>query len=190
MPCYLMKRKLNTCYTPQNQNTQSTHTTSHQTQLHIRCKTFLNNCFFCLYITGINEFLSRMNIFTFRPPLSSGKIGTFKDCLLLERGRDDLLFTLFLSLSTCMHADANNLTSSVSKRKQIKIMFGLFCFSELQSMQWYFPCNSHRSSNWSTSQTQSRWTPIPFFRDLFSHVFSPQLGLQPYHLSKGIYQYK
>lgn len=123
LPCHLKKRKLNTCYSPQNQNTLSTrnsgtHKTPQQIQLHIRSKTLLSNCFLCLCITGINEFLSRINIFTFRPPLSSGNIGIFKDCLLLEQGRDDLLFSLFLSLSTCMHADASNLTSSVSTRKQ------------------------------------------------------------------------
>lgn len=194
----MCERKLNMRYIPQNQNTLSTRnsethspTTPQQIQLHIRAKTILSNCFLCLYITGINEFLSRINTFTFRPPLSSGNIGTFKDCLLLEQGRDDLLFSLFLSLSTCMHADASNLTSSVSKRKQIKITFGLFCFPKLQPMHWHFPCKSHISSNWYTAQTQSRWTPKPsFLLDLFSHVFSPQCGLQSYNLSKGIYQYK
>lgn len=69
-------------------------------------------------------------MFTFKPPLSSGSIGTFKDCLLREQGKDDLLLSLFLSLSTCMHADASNRTSSVSKRKQIKILFSLFCFAK------------------------------------------------------------
>lgn len=173
-----------------NKEFENTHN-SPTNQLHIRSKTLLSNCFLCLYITGINEFLSRMNIFTFRPPLSSGNMGIFKDCLLLEQGRDDLLFSLFLSLSTCMHADASNLTSSVSTRKQIKIMFGLFCFPKLHPMHWHFPCKSHISCNWSTSQTQSRWTPKPsFFHYLFFHAFSPQCGLQSYHLSKGIYQYK
>lgn len=183
------------CYTPQNQKALSTknsetHTTPQETQLHIRSKTFLSNCFLWLYITWISEFLSRMNIFTLRPPLSSGNIGIFKDCLLLEQGKDDLLFSLFLSLSACMHADASNLTSSVSKRKQIKIMFGLFRFPKLQPMHWHFPCKPHISSNWS-SQIQSRWTPkASFFLDLFFYAFSPQCGLQSYHLSKGISQHK
>lgn len=127
-----------------------------QTHLHIRSKILLSNYLLCLPIRGINEILLRMNIFTFRPPLSSGNIGTFKDCLLLEQGRDDLLFSLFLSLSTCMHADANNLTSSVSKRKQIKIMFGLFCFPKLQPIHWHLPCKSHISSNWWTKQMNSQ----------------------------------
>lgn len=99
-------------------------------QLHIRSKVLLSNDFLCFihYRKHFTGYLLKVNVFTFRPPLSSGNIGTFKDCLLLEQGKDDLLFSLFLSLSTCMHADASNRTSSVSKRKQIKILFNLFSF--------------------------------------------------------------
>lgn len=56
---------------------------------------------------------------TFRPPLSSGGTGMLlRDCLLLERVTKALPRCLGLSLSTCMHTDANRRTSSVSDRKQ------------------------------------------------------------------------
>lgn len=119
------------CYAPQNQNAPPTRNSDNKPTYILDPKYFLAITFSAYPLEELMRFY-RMNIFTFRPPLSSGNIGTFKDCLLLEQGRDDLLFSLFLSLSTCMHADANNLTSSVSKRKQIKIMFGLFCFPKLQ----------------------------------------------------------
>lgn len=136
-------------------------------QLLIRSNVLLSYDFLCFinYRKQCTGYLLRVNIFTFRPPLSSGNIGTFKDCLLLEQGKDDLLFSLFLSLSTCMHADASNRTSSVSKRKQIKIMFSLFCFPKLWLINWHLSYKSHVISNWSTSQRQSRWIPKTFFLD-------------------------
>lgn len=146
----------------------SEHTHPQKTQLHIKTKVLLRNYFLCFihYRKQCIGYLLRINIFTFRPPLSSGNIGTFKDCLLLEQGKDDLLFSLFLSLSTCMHADASNRTSSVSKRKQIKVTFSLFCLPKLWLIRWHFPYKSLLSTNWFTSQTQSRWIPKTFFPDL------------------------
>lgn len=48
----------------------------------------------------------------------------------MEEGKDDLLFSLFLSLSTCMHADASNRTSSVSKRNKLRyFLYFLFYFA-------------------------------------------------------------
>ena len=57
--------------------------------------------------------------FTLRPPLSSGGTGTLlSDCRLLERVIKVLPRCFALSLSTCIHTDANRRTNSVSEKIQ------------------------------------------------------------------------